>query len=119
VRLCVAAHVAQAHRRLRQLAEAGARWTYLENLVQQRHWPDRLVIALEQSLFHGTDRASYAAEADVSAPTASTDLRRLLDAGLISQRGRGPATRYAASDDLARDVRRHLDPGPADTEVSK
>jgi Fic family protein len=108
VRLCVAAHVAQAHRRLRQLAEAGARWTYLENLVQQRHWPDRLVIALEQGLFHGTDRASYAAEADVSTPTASTDLRRLLDAGLIRRQGRGPATRYAASEQLARDVRRHL-----------
>ncbi len=100
VRLCVEAHVAQAHRRLRQLAEAGARWSYLEELVEQRNWPDRLVIALEQSLFEGTDRATYAAEADVSTPTASTDLRRLLDAGLISQQGRGPATRYVASSEL-------------------
>jgi hypothetical protein len=100
VRLCVKAHIVQAHRRLRQLAEAGARWSYLEELVEQRSWPDRLVIALEQSLFQGTDRASYAAEADVSTPTASTDLRRLLDAGLISQQGRGPSTRYLASSQL-------------------
>jgi Fic family protein len=100
VRLCVEAHIVQAHRRLRQLAEAGTRWSYLEGLVEQRNWPDRLVIALEQSLFEGTDRASYAAEADVSTPTASTDLRRLLDAGLISQQGRGPATRYLASGQL-------------------
>jgi Fic family protein len=109
VRLCVEAHIAQAHRRRRQLAEAGARWAYLEKLVDQRDWPDRLVIALEQSLFQGTDRAVYVAEADVSAPTASSDLRRLLDAGLITQQGRGPTTRYVASEHLARDVRDHLD----------
>lgn len=109
VRLCVEAHISQARRRLRQLAEAGARWAYLEKLVEQRNWPDRLVIALEQSLVQGTDRTAYVAEADVSGPTASSDLRRLLDAGLISQRGRGPATRYVASEHLARDVRGHLD----------
>lgn len=109
VKLCVEAHVAQARRRRRQLADAGARWAYLEELVDQRDWPDRLVVALEQSLFHGTDRAIYIAEAGVSAPTASSDLRRLLDAGLISQRGRGPTTRYVAGEHLARDVRDHLD----------
>jgi hypothetical protein len=56
------------------------------------------VIALEQSLFEGTDRATYSAEADVSPPAASNDRRRLLDAGLITQRGRGPTTRYVASE---------------------
>ena len=114
VRLCVKAHVVQAHRRLRQLAEAGSRWSYLEELVEQRNWPDRLVIALEQSLFQGTDRASYAAEADVSTPTASTDLRRLLDAGLISQQGRGPATRYLASSQLQGGVESRLKRNAAD-----
>lgn len=109
VRLCVEAHGAQARRRRRQLAEAGARWAYLEQLVDQRNWPDRLVIALEQSLFQRTDRAVYVAEADISAPTASSDLRRLLDAGLIRQQGKGPTTRYVASEQLARDIRDHLD----------
>jgi Fic family protein len=104
VRFCVDAHLAQARRRLEQLAEAGARWAFLERLVEQRGWPDRLVIALEQSLFQGTDRAAYIAEAEVSAPTASNDLRRLRDAGLISRRGRGPSTRYVASEGLLRDV---------------
>ncbi|HLM85117.1 MAG TPA: Fic family protein [Solirubrobacteraceae bacterium] len=115
VRFCVGAHVEQARRRLRQLAETGTRWAYLEALVEQRAWPDRLVIALEQSLFRGTDRAAYSAEADVSTPTASSDLRRLLDAGLISQQGRGRTTRYVASDRLARDVRIHLDRDPRRT----
>ncbi|HEY5045733.1 MAG TPA: Fic family protein [Solirubrobacteraceae bacterium] len=104
VRFCIEAHIGQAHRRLRQLAEAGTRWAFLEHLVEQRGWLDRLVIALEQSLFQGVDRASYAVEADVSAPTASNDLRRLLDAGLIVQQGRGRATRYVATGRLAEEV---------------
>jgi Fic family protein len=109
VRFCVQAHLDQARRRLEQITEAGKRWSFLEELVAQRNWPDRLVIALEQSLFHGVDRASYAAEADVSAPTASNDFRRLLDAGLIVQRGRGRTTRYLASERLRRDLHLHLD----------
>jgi Fic family protein len=108
VRFCVDAHLEQARRRLHQLNDAGERWGYLERLVEQRGWPDRLVIALEQSLFHGADRATYAEEADVSAPTATSDLRRLADAGLVRQQGKGPATRYVASEQLAGDVRQWL-----------
>ncbi|MCW3025189.1 MAG: Fic family protein [Solirubrobacterales bacterium] len=108
VKFTVEAHIAQARRRLRQLAEAGTRWAFLEQLVQQRGWPDRLVIALEQSLFQGTDRARYAEEADVSAPTASNDLRRLLDAGLIGRQGRGRATRYVAGGQLVDEVRQRV-----------
>jgi DNA-binding transcriptional ArsR family regulator len=37
------------------------------------------------------------AEADVSPATASADLRRLADAGLVEQVGRGPETRFMAS----------------------
>ncbi|HEX4437902.1 MAG TPA: Fic family protein [Solirubrobacteraceae bacterium] len=108
VRLCVVAHLAQARRRLLQIEQAAARWSFLERLVEERRWPDRLTIALEQSLFDGTDRASYSAEADVSAATASNDLRRLLDAGLITQLGRGPRTRYVGSERLSDDVGRQL-----------
>lgn len=104
VRFCVRAHLDQARRRLAQLAEAGKRWSFLEELVEQRRWPDRLVIALEQSIFAGVDRASYAAEAEVSAPTASSDFRRLQDAGLIVRHGRGPTTRYVASETLRADL---------------
>lgn len=99
VELCVLAHVDQARRRLDQLAEAGARWAALEELVERRGWPDRLAIVLEQGLFGGVDRAGYSSEAEVAAPTASIDLRRLVDAGLVVQQGRGPSTRYSASDD--------------------
>src|SRR5436309_9693626 len=100
LRFCVRAHLEQARLRLDQIAAAGERWALLDGLVERRGWPDRLVIALEQSLFDGTDRASYAKEADVSAATASADLRRLQDAGLVVQHGKGRTTRYAASDTL-------------------
>ena len=106
VEFCVRAHIDQATRRLAQIAEAGARWSRLEDLVERHGWPDRLVIALEQSLFGSVDRASYAAEAGVSAPTASNDIRRLLDAGLVVRRGRGRTTRYVASESLREDASR-------------
>ncbi len=97
VGFCVQAHLEQAQLRLDQIAAAGERWAVLEDLVERRGWPDRVAIALEQSLFRGTDRASYAKEAEISLATASADLRRLHDAELIVQRGKGRSTRYVAS----------------------
>lgn len=100
IRFCVAAHLDQARARLEQVEQASRRWARLEALIETRGWPDRLVIALEQSLFAGVDRASYVAEAGIAEPTASTDLRRLLDAGLVEQRGGGRSTSYVASETL-------------------
>jgi hypothetical protein len=100
VAFCLDAHIAQAARRLEQIAEAARRWEQLELLVEPRSWPDRLVIALELSLMGGAERSTYAEEADVSFATASGDFRRLLDAGLVVQEGRGRNTRYLASDSL-------------------
>jgi Fic family protein len=97
VAFCVDAHLAQARQRLAQIEDAAARWARLEALVRSRGWPDRLIIALEQSLIGGSGRASYASEADVSPATASADFRRLLDAGLVEQRGQGRSVRYQPS----------------------
>jgi Fic family protein len=104
VKFCIEAHVAQARRRLEQSEQAAARWVYLEQLAEDRGWPDRFVVALEQALIGGTDRASYSDEADISPASATNDFRRMLDVGLLSQRGRGRNIRYHASDALRRDV---------------
>jgi Fic family protein len=104
VEFCVKAHLAQAQRRLAQVKDAAARWERLEALVDARGWPERLVIALEQSLIGGTDRARYRQEAEISMPTASTDLRRLLDGELIEQTGKGRNTGYRASGQLRAEV---------------
>lgn len=100
VEFCVHAHIVQARQRLAQIEQAADRWSRLEALAEERGWPDRLVIALEQSLSGRTDRSRYGREADVSSVTASGDLRRLVDAGLLHQQGRGPSTAYKASDRL-------------------
>lgn len=59
---------------------------------------------IEQSLIGETDRAQYGREASVSTAAASNDFRRLLDARLVIQGGRGRSTRYLASDELRRQV---------------
>lgn len=100
VAFCVTAHLDQARRRLEQIQQAADRWDRLERLAVGRRWPDRFVIALEQSAFDACDRTSYAREAGVSAATASSDLRRMVEAELLVQTGQGPATRYAPSDAL-------------------
>jgi len=100
VAFCVQAHIIQAERRLEQIEEAASRWERLEALIESSGWPDRLVIGLEQSLIGGTDRGRYGAEAGISQATASADFRRLLDAGLVEQEGKGRSTRYRASERL-------------------
>lgn len=100
VGFCVEAHIAQAKRRLDQIDEAAARWERLEREVESRGWPDRFTIALARSLVDSLDRAGYGAEAEVSTATVTADLRRLLDSGLVEQQGRGPGTRYWASEQL-------------------
>jgi Fic family protein len=104
VTFCVDAHLAQARQRLAQIKEAAARWSFLEELVKRHGWPERFVIALEQSLIDSSDRTSYGEEASVSPATASADFRRLRDAGLVKQRGRGRNIRYHAGDALRTDV---------------
>jgi Fic family protein len=100
VEFCVEAHLQQARRRLDQIREAGARWDRLEEVAERRDWPDRFVIALERSFFGGCDRSGYAREAEIALPTASIDLRRMVEAGFLVQRGQGRATRYEPSDAL-------------------
>lgn len=104
VEFCIDAHIVQARQRLSQIEAAAKRWSRLEALTEDRGWPDRLVIALEQSLAGRTDRTRYGREADISTATASNDLRRLLEAGFLTQQGRGRSTGYAASDLLHEQV---------------
>jgi Fic family protein len=105
VEFCVDAHIDQARSRLAQIEEAATRWERLEEIVDSWSWPDRLVIALEQALAGGTERGRYASEADVSPATASADLRRLVDAGLIDAAGSGRGAHYQPAPRLQRQLR--------------
>ncbi len=103
IEFCIEAHLILARERLSKHLRAAVRWEALEGLVETHGWPERMVIALEHCLFEGLDRAAYVAEADVSPATASADLRRIHEAGLVERHGRGRATRYVATD-LLRDL---------------
>ncbi len=111
VAFCVDAHLAQARKRLLQIKEAAVRWTFLEELAERRGWPERLVIALEQSLIGGAYRTSYSMEAEVSPATASADFRRLRDAGLVKQTGRGRSIRYHATEEFRSQVEAAIQDG--------
>jgi Fic family protein len=108
VAFCAEAHISQAHTRLAQIETAAARWTYLETLVADHGWPDRFVIALEQSIAGDAGRGPYGEETDVSPATASADFRRLMDAGLVVQQGRGRNVSYAAAEGLRSEVEAHV-----------
>lgn len=108
VGFCLEAHIVQAKKRLEQIEQAAVRWGSLEMLAQERGWPDRIVVALEQSLFEGACRPAYSAEAGISSVTAGGDFRRLLDAGLVEREGRTRNTRYVASAALRQAVERAL-----------
>jgi len=118
ISFCVHAHISQARQRLAQIDEAASRWASLEELIDSRNWPDRLVIALEQSLMGGTDRAKYGQEADVSPATASADFRRLHDTGLVEQRGGGRNTSYLASARLRKALTEPVDANASNAESS-
>lgn len=104
IEFCIEAHISQANQRLGQIERAAARWERLEALVAERGWPERLTIALEQSLAGRTDRGRYGAGAGVSPASASGDVRRLLDAGLLERRGQGRSTAYVASERLRQEA---------------
>ncbi|MEH3053854.1 MAG: Fic family protein [Patulibacter minatonensis] len=105
IEFCLHAHLDLARRRVDQLSEATGRWSALERLVAERGWPDRLVIALELALTSGLDRTAYTSESEISDATASADLRRLADVGLVRSEGAGRATRYGPTDALRAAVR--------------
>ena len=100
VRLCVGAHLEQTRRRLGQVKSAVRRWETLEQFAAKHMWPGRAVIAMEHSLVSEIDRSVYATEADISLATATSDIRRLVDAGLVTQKGRAGSTRYTATERL-------------------
>ena len=80
----------------------------LEDLVDGRSWPDRLVIALEQSLFNGVDRASYTAEAGRFGADRQQRPSAAARRGPRRAARQGRNTRYFASDALREDLERRL-----------
>lgn len=103
VRFTLTAHLRQAKTLLRRVYETERLWDRLEHLVAQRRLPDRAIPALFDAA-HGfrIRRTSYinVQEAEISEPTATRDLRLLVESGLLQSHGERRGRYYVAGQEL-------------------
>jgi Fic family protein len=113
VRYCLEAHYVQAASVLRRVRESEKFWGYLEELIEADSLPDRSIEALfDASLGLRVRNASYRSNVargwdEISNQTATTDLRQLVDAGLLVKHGAKRGTYYLAARQIS-DFRRQL-----------
>ena len=101
VEFCIEAHAFEATERRRWLEIAYARHDFCERLAHDQGYPERFVIALDQSLLGlPVTNADYRREAGIASPTATQDLQRLRHDGWLDQEGGGRSVRYKASKKL-------------------
>ena len=114
VRYCLTAHYVQAASILRRVRESEKFWGFLEGLVLSAKLPERTIEALfDASLGLRVRNSSYRASVvqgwgEISNQTATTDLRNLVDAGMLIKHGAKRGTYYRASsiiEDFRRDLR--------------
>jgi Fic family protein len=105
VRFMITAHLRQARTMLVRIKETERLWMELERLVRDRHLHERMLLPLYDAAMgfrvrNATYRASLgdALEGEITEPTASKDLQRLVEAGLLVPHGEKRARFYTASD---------------------
>jgi hypothetical protein len=101
VEFCIEAHVFEATERRRWLEMAHARHGFCERLASEHHYPERVVIAMDQALLGlPVINADYRHVARIAGPTATQDLQRLRRDGWFEQEGGGRSIRYVAAKKL-------------------
>ncbi|MDD5436555.1 MAG: Fic family protein [Candidatus Omnitrophica bacterium] len=99
IRFCLNAHFIQAKTMLRRTDEMGKVWTELEEEVARKGLPKRTIFALSDGAFgYRIRNIRYRKVADVEDQTASRDLKRLVDLGLLVPQGEARGRFYVASD---------------------
>jgi Fic family protein len=107
VRFCLRAHFIQAVSVLRRAHESEAIWVAIEELRTEKGLPERSI----GSLFDATiglriRNASYRKDVElveqeeITNQTATNDLKRMVNAGLLIQKGSKRGTSYIGSPDL-------------------
>jgi len=106
LRYCLRAHYVQAASVLRRVRESEKIWGYLEDEVAGAGLPERAIEGLfDASLGLQVKNSSYrastrAAGEQISNQTATTDLRQMVDAGLLDRKGAKRGTYYVGSSPL-------------------
>src|SRR5574341_2288213 len=92
------AHHIQAQTVLRRVEETRRLWDELARIAAENNLPDRVIPALyDASIGFRVRRSKYETDADVEPATATRDLRRLVDVGLLEARGETRGRRYVGS----------------------
>ncbi len=116
VRYCLEAHYIQAASVLRRVQESEDLWSRLEELREQHRLPERTISALfDAAIGLRIRNSSYrftlkSYDEEISNQLATGDLRAMVQAGLLNQRGAKRGTYYQAADPLTRiaaEVRRN------------
>jgi Fic family protein len=101
LRFCLTAHFQQAATVIRRNEEAGRLFSAIEKLIAAHHLPERAWYALFDAPFIEVTNARYRKDADVTDFTASRDLKKMSEAGLLDPRGEKRARHYVAAVPLA------------------
>ncbi len=103
IRFCLKAHYQQAATLIRRHDEYERLFERVSAIATEAGMPDRsLLPTFDAALGLSLTNQRYRTEAGVTEATASRDLRRLTDAGLLDPVGEKRGRRYAAGEALAR-----------------
>ena len=101
VRFCLKAHYQQAATLIRRNEEYSRVYDAVSALVEQQHLPERSAVSLfDAAIGLRLTNSRYRVDAEVSELTASRDLKRICDAGLLHPVGEKRGRTYRASDEL-------------------
>lgn len=105
-RFCLEAHYVQSASVIRRLDESAAIWTEIDSLRQAAGLGERTIAALFDAAIglevrNGSYRTQLQGwDGEVSHQTATTDLRAMVTAGLLQQRGKNRGAYYEAAEPL-------------------
>ena len=104
IRFALTAHHRQAMTLLRRVREVERLWTMLEEEREKRELPERMMVALfDAASGYRVTNMTYRTAADLEDWTATTDLKRLVESGLLESRGERRGRHYVGSKSL-RDI---------------
>lgn len=111
VRFCLRAHYHQALTLLRRSREMNRLWDAVEELIQRRKLPDRMIPAVADAAYGRRLRnTTYRTATDVSEAVAGRDLKTLVEAGLLEKQGENRGRYYVASPELTEIRRKTIEP---------
>jgi Fic family protein len=106
VRFCLRAHHQQAQTVELRVTITGAVWSRVEDELERRQLPDRMMYALYPvAMGHRTRRAVYQKDAELSEQQALRDIRDLVRSGWLEAQGEAQARYYVAGLGFPGDIR--------------